>query len=211
MRKILIVLTVAFASLLTVGFLNASPNQFDRNVPRSVVNQRQINNLRIKTPPLLISGTCPREGQVDCDDVNKRFRKCKDGFWESWRGPTSSELEILSRCTEDCHPGIYYCNYRDHAYHYCQENGTWWPGGGGWETLPPNSDPQLAEIRRQCEATDSRERSIRNGESQCWPGSYRCFNDGGYNMCGDEGWWSHSGTTSPDFAGYLNYCVYPRH
>lgn len=139
----------------------------------------------------------------------KGFRKCSaNGYFGDWVTLSEEEGQVIDNCMHECVPGQYACNLRDHDYRVCQENGKWWPPGSGWARIPSDADnsAQAQQIRQGCAADNDQYYE----PGRCYPGQYRCFNDGGYNICGDRGTWSESGTTSRDFGSFLNLCAFPR-
>lgn len=213
----LILLTLVFLSGSLYAYGDYPKKKVDlQNGPSAPGINKDILKQPIKTkfpikipPPTIDWSKIPlpcRQGEVSCDMNKKCFRRCgEDGYLSAQVCLSPEEGQIVENCMRECVPGQYGCNLRDHDYRICSEEGKWWPGGNGWARIPYDSNPELAaQIREICLQQE------RNGDQQCYPGQYRCFNDGGYNICGEGGFWSESGNTSRDFGSFLNLCAFPR-
>lgn len=194
---------IFFCSLILMAMplyaVTNTPGQAPINRPSQLIKKPSV---RINLPPPQIQlPVCGNEGAYQCDFQNKRFRKClrdRDGlWWNRWTNLNTEESDLADACSRDCVPGAIICPFRDRDYRICRDDGTW----SEFRRLENNQD-ESDRVVAYCNSAQSR--------TQCYPGQYRCFNDGGYNRCGEEGYWSEAGTTSGQFTEYLNHCLFPR-
>src|SRR3989338_59436 len=202
-------LILAIALFFLIGDLYAQQGPASQNRTTQQIQTQQLPRgvkvPSLKPDPRLQLGACSPVGHFDCDMERVRFRKCeRDGFWGRWIRLGDQEVDIMRSCMAECVPGEYICLFPDPDYRRCDKNGRWLPGGNGWIRIPANEiDPDTGlNIREECYR-------FRDARHDCTPGQYRCFNDGGYNRCGDGGYWSEAGDTSLDFSAFLNHCAFP--
>lgn len=167
------------------------------NLPRQAVKIPPMKFPIPKLPDLF----CSQEGSVQCDAKKHRFRRCERDnkgrlWWSGWTSLTADESELADNCAAHCGEGEIICPFRDYDYRIC-ENGEF----SEFRRLSDNDESE--RVRSFCANPDNQHR-------QCWPGKARCFNDGGYNICGEEGYWSEAGDTSAQFHTFLMRCLFPR-
>lgn len=195
-KRVIMLTTLA----LLVGF---SFNAVARGPEAGSLNKNPRVQLRapIKIPgPRDLIGDlrfpCRNKGEVHCDTKNKRYKICEeDGFWSRWIVLQGFESELADACSRDCTLGEIICPFRDNDYRVCQADGHW----SEFRRLADNEESN--QVRGYCQQQLDRR--------TCFPGQYRCFNDGGYNRCGESGNWSEAGNTSGEFSTFLNRCLFP--
>jgi len=195
MRKLILAIGLFFLS----GGLYAQQGPASQNQTQQIQTQRLPRGVKIPSPrldPRLQLGLCSPVGRFECDMEQFRFRKCEQsGFWGRWVRLSDEEENIMRSCMAECVPGEIICPFRDRDYRICLEEGTW----SEFRRLGNNQESD--RVNAHC--------SSERANQQCWPGQYRCFNDGGYNRCGNGGYWSEAGNTSLDFSAFLNHCAFP--